>query len=116
VDCEWDLELVTSNGAYKYSIPFPLAVPLHRTQKFLKNEKANETQLKVTMAPTTQKQWSVKGKENRFDELKFEEGEIPAVGDNDVLVKLHGASLNYRDLVIPQGYVSFSLKYIKEQG
>jgi NADPH:quinone reductase-like Zn-dependent oxidoreductase len=63
------------------------------------------------MAPTTQKQWSVKGKENRFDELKFEEAEIPAVGDNDVLVKLHGASLNYRDLIIPQGKYPFALNF-----
>ena len=51
------------------------------------------------MAPTTTKQWIFKGT-NGFDDLAFTEAEIPPVGENDVLVHLRGASLNYRDLII----------------
>ncbi|PNS18900.1 Quinone oxidoreductase-like protein 2 [Sphaceloma murrayae] len=59
------------------------------------------------MAPTTQKQWTVQGKGN-FDNLKFNESAaVPKIGDNDVLVKFHGASLNYRDLIIPKGLYPF---------
>jgi hypothetical protein len=53
------------------------------------------------MAPET-KQWKVQGKQNGFDELVFSSGPIPKVGENDVLVKLHAAALNYRDLIIPK--------------
>jgi NADPH:quinone reductase-like Zn-dependent oxidoreductase len=36
-----------------------------------------------------------------IDSLRLvESGPIPDLGDSDVLVKLHAASLNYRDLVI----------------
>lgn len=54
------------------------------------------------MAPTTQKVWTVAGKTKGFAELSLKEAEVPKVGDYEVLVKLEGASLNYRDLVIPQ--------------
>ena len=54
------------------------------------------------MAPSTTKQWTVEGK-NGFDSLKFhEKADIPALGDHDVLVNFHYASLNYRDLIIPK--------------
>ena len=54
------------------------------------------------MAPSTTKQWSIVGKDG-FDSLKFEErAEIPSLGDHDVLVNFHYASLNYRDLIIPK--------------
>lgn len=37
-----------------------------------------------------------------FDALNFnKEFQLPQVGDHDVLVKFHAASLNYRDLIIP---------------
>jgi len=50
--------------------------------------------------PSTQKQWVISGQEG-FDSLKFQtDAPIPKVGENEVLVKLEGASLNYRDLVI----------------
>ena len=53
------------------------------------------------MAPTSTKQWNIVGK-NGFDSLKFTDGiEIPKLGDHDVLVNFHYASLNYRDLAIP---------------
>lgn len=52
--------------------------------------------------PSTQTQWVVTSKEKGFDGLVKEQGAVPQPGDNDVLVRLYGASLNYRDLIIPQ--------------
>ncbi|KEY66571.1 hypothetical protein S7711_09415 [Stachybotrys chartarum IBT 7711] len=57
--------------------------------------------------PKTVKQWNVIGT-NDFDSLKFSEQPLPGYGDKDVLVKLHAASLNYRDLVIPKGKYPFN--------
>lgn len=54
------------------------------------------------MAPSTMKQWAVTATDKGFDGLKFEDAPVPKVGDSDVLIKLHAASLNYRDLLIPQ--------------
>ncbi len=54
------------------------------------------------MAPTTTKQWSIAGKDG-FESLKFDDkAEIPTLGEKDVLVNFHYASLNYRDLIIPK--------------
>jgi NADPH:quinone reductase-like Zn-dependent oxidoreductase len=62
------------------------------------------------MAPSTTKQWTVQGKDG-FDSLKFDDkASIPKLGDKDVLVKLHAASLNYRDLAIPKGKYPFGVK------
>ncbi|KAI1139366.1 NAD(P)-binding protein [Hypoxylon sp. FL0543] len=63
------------------------------------------------MAPTTTKQWTVSGTDKGFDGLGLNEAPIPKVGDNDVLVKLHAASLNYRDLIIPKGQYPFATKF-----
>ncbi|KAB8074814.1 hypothetical protein BDV29DRAFT_172905 [Aspergillus leporis] len=63
------------------------------------------------MAPENMKQWSVQGKEKGFDELTYKDAPVPTVGDNDVLVKFHAASLNYRDLVIPRGMYPFALNF-----
>ncbi|KAH7068905.1 alcohol dehydrogenase [Paraphoma chrysanthemicola] len=62
------------------------------------------------MAPTTTKQWTVQGKDG-FESLKFnEKAQIPEIGEKDVLVKIHAASLNYRDLIIPKGKYPFPMK------
>ncbi|KZM19402.1 oxidoreductase [Ascochyta rabiei] len=62
------------------------------------------------MAPSTTKQWMIEGKDG-FDALKFNEGaSVPKVSDKDVLVKINGASLNYRDLIIPKGKYPFPAK------
>ncbi|KAI0517807.1 hypothetical protein F5B22DRAFT_101093 [Xylaria bambusicola] len=61
--------------------------------------------------PTTQKQWTVTGAGKGLDTLQFGDAEVPTVGDNDVLVKLHAASLNYRDLIIPRGQYPFPTKF-----
>lgn len=48
------------------------------------------------------KQWVVETKEKDFDGLSLKEAPVPKAGDYEVLVKLHAASLNYRDLIIPK--------------
>ncbi|RAO66506.1 uncharacterized protein BHQ10_002518 [Talaromyces amestolkiae] len=59
------------------------------------------------MAPAkTVKQWTVKGNVNGFDELKLDTAAFPECGENEVLVKLGAASLNYRDLMIPKAGLS----------
>ncbi|KAK5115596.1 hypothetical protein LTR85_009767 [Meristemomyces frigidus] len=58
--------------------------------------------------PSTQKQWTVGGTSG-FDDLKLNDSApIPELGDKDVLVKFHGASLNYRDLIILKGMYPFA--------
>lgn len=54
------------------------------------------------MAPSTMKQWTITGTDKDFNGLEFGEVQVPRVGDNDVLVKIQGVSLNYRDLIIPK--------------
>lgn len=51
-------------------------------------------------APTSVKQWVVADNKHEFNGLKLQDAPIPKVGDNDVLIKIHAASLNYRDLAI----------------
>ncbi|KAK4236500.1 putative zinc-type alcohol dehydrogenase-like protein yoga [Achaetomium macrosporum] len=58
--------------------------------------------------PNTQMQWLVQGTGRGFDGLVYQDAPVPKVGDTDVLVKLRGASLNYRDLLIPQGKYIFA--------
>jgi len=48
------------------------------------------------------KQWIVESPDNGFDGLVQQDAPVPQVGENEVLVKMHAASLNYRDLVIPK--------------
>ncbi|KAF2152407.1 NAD(P)-binding protein [Myriangium duriaei CBS 260.36] len=61
------------------------------------------------MAPSTQKQWTTTGKGSFHDTLKLNSSApVPSVGDNEVLVRFHGASLNYRDLIIPAGKYPFA--------
>lgn len=48
------------------------------------------------------KAWTVEGKDG-FESLKFNrKGSVPELGQHDVLVRFHYASLNYRDLIIPK--------------
>jgi len=56
----------------------------------------------------TMKSWFVAGKSG-FDSLEFKDVAVPELGDKDVLVKFHASSLNYRDLIIPQGKYSFGV-------
>ncbi|KAK1149639.1 hypothetical protein N8T08_005191 [Aspergillus melleus] len=59
--------------------------------------------------PTTTRQWTVVG-DNGLESLQYTEQPIPELGDKQVLVKIQGASLNYRDLLIIQGKYPFDLK------
>ncbi|KAJ5503354.1 Polyketide synthase enoylreductase [Penicillium fimorum] len=61
------------------------------------------------MPPSTMKQWVVQDQEHDFDGLVYTDAAVPKVGENEVLVKLHAASLNYRDLTIPKGIYPFPL-------
>ncbi|EEU37003.1 uncharacterized protein NECHADRAFT_52268 [Fusarium vanettenii 77-13-4] len=54
--------------------------------------------------------WTINGRENGIDELSFGSIPIPRLGDHDVLVRMRGASLNYRDLVIAEGKYPFGHK------
>jgi len=55
------------------------------------------------------KTWVVEG-QNGFDSLKLIDSPIPEVGGSEVLVKFHGLSLNYRDLVITKGKYPFPFR------
>jgi NADPH:quinone reductase-like Zn-dependent oxidoreductase len=57
------------------------------------------------------KQWTVSGTGKGFETLHFGEADVPKVGENEVLIKLHAASLNYRDLIIPRGLYPFPAKF-----
>lgn len=48
------------------------------------------------------KQWILQGKAENGD-LKIAESTLPELTSNDVLVKFHAASLNYRDIMIAEG-------------
>jgi hypothetical protein len=52
--------------------------------------------------PSKQKKCVIVGQGKELDELHFIEGPIPEVDEHGVLVKLHAAALNYRDLLIPR--------------
>lgn len=54
------------------------------------------------MAPSNQKQWVIASKDKDLDGLQLVDAEVPKCGENEVLVKMHAASLNYRDLAIPK--------------
>ncbi|KAI1766630.1 zinc-binding dehydrogenase [Hypoxylon sp. FL1150] len=59
--------------------------------------------------PKSAHQWNVAG-EDGIDTLKYSEQPVPDLGDNEVLVKLHGASINYRDIVIARGQYPWKSK------
>ncbi|KAK4653953.1 hypothetical protein QC762_510420 [Podospora pseudocomata] len=59
--------------------------------------------------PKTQKQWLITGADKGLDGLVYQDAPVPTPGDHEVLVHLRGASLNYRDLIIPRGMYPFPL-------
>ncbi|WKT53888.1 Polyketide synthase, enoylreductase domain [Fusarium oxysporum f. sp. vasinfectum] len=62
------------------------------------------------MLPKTQKQWVLNGS-NGFDSLEFQtDAPITSIGDREVLVRFHAASLNFRDLIIAKGHYPFPAK------
>ncbi|KAF4826596.1 Zinc-type alcohol dehydrogenase-like protein [Colletotrichum tropicale] len=62
------------------------------------------------MIPPTQKQWVLHGT-NGFNSLTFQpDAPVPSIGDREVLVQIHAASLNFRDLMIARGQYPFPIK------
>ncbi|KAI8631459.1 hypothetical protein F5Y19DRAFT_423813 [Xylariaceae sp. FL1651] len=61
--------------------------------------------------PSSMKQWIVTGTGKGFETLRYVDGDVPKVGENEVLIKVHAASLNYRDLIIPKGQYPFATKF-----
>ncbi|KAJ4129468.1 hypothetical protein NW765_016341 [Fusarium oxysporum] len=62
------------------------------------------------MIPQKQQQW-VLSDTNGFDSLEFQsDAPIPSIGNREVLVQIHAASLNFRDLMIAKGQYPFPLK------
>ncbi|KAL2139660.1 hypothetical protein VTI28DRAFT_4885 [Corynascus sepedonium] len=59
--------------------------------------------------PNTQKQWVIQSTGRVLDELVYQDASVPKLGQNEVLVKLRGASINFRDLLIPKGEYVFPL-------
>ncbi|KAK2011695.1 zinc-binding dehydrogenase [Colletotrichum eremochloae] len=59
--------------------------------------------------PSTIRQWNVVGQEG-FQSLRFSEQMLPEFGDSQVLVRLQGATLNFRDIVIPHGKYPWDVK------
>ncbi|KAI0837206.1 zinc-containing alcohol dehydrogenase [Hypoxylon sp. FL0890] len=59
--------------------------------------------------PKTTRQWNISGTYG-LETLKFTEQPVPQLGDTEVLVKIHGASLNDRDILVAQGEFSWDLK------
>ncbi|KAB2573730.1 putative alcohol dehydrogenase protein [Lasiodiplodia theobromae] len=64
----------------------------------------------MSSVPATQKEWRVQGQNGNDSLILNEQAPVPKLGDKDVLVKFHAASLNYRDLIIPRGMYPFALK------
>ncbi|KPM43662.1 hypothetical protein AK830_g2849 [Neonectria ditissima] len=58
--------------------------------------------------PTTVKQWNTSDQAG-FDSLKLSEKPLSELGDSQVLVKIQGVSLNYRDLIIANGNYPFGI-------
>ncbi|KPI39971.1 Zinc-type alcohol dehydrogenase-like protein [Cyphellophora attinorum] len=59
--------------------------------------------------PSTQKQWILCGTEKGLDEWQFRDAAVPQVGSHGVLVKMHAAGLNYREVLIPAGGFPYQL-------
>ncbi|KAI9170535.1 Zinc-type alcohol dehydrogenase-like protein [Paramyrothecium foliicola] len=60
--------------------------------------------------PRTTKAWTVGEASGNFESLKFDtERVIPELSDNEVLVRIHAASINYRDIMIAAGTYPFAL-------
>ncbi|KAL1409237.1 hypothetical protein Q8F55_006070 [Vanrija albida] len=56
--------------------------------------------------PTTQREWRIE-KFGGPQSLKLGDGPVPAIGDTEILVKLHALSLNSRDLAVATGKYIF---------
>ncbi|KAK6383432.1 hypothetical protein LTS17_002724 [Exophiala oligosperma] len=60
-------------------------------------------------APSVQKKWVIHGTKRGLDEYKLEQGPVAKPDGHQVLVKLHAAAINFRDIMIPRGDFPYSL-------
>ena len=51
--------------------------------------------------PTSQKQWILGGTKKGLEEWKMFDGPIPKLRGRGILVKMHAAAINYREILIP---------------
>ncbi|KAJ5611406.1 hypothetical protein N7510_008125 [Penicillium lagena] len=61
------------------------------------------------MATNLQKQWRVTRTDRTCNELQLVDAPVPTLGENEVLVRIHAVSLNFRDLMILRGDYPFPL-------
>jgi len=60
--------------------------------------------------PIIQKEWITSSTDKDFDGLVYQRSApVPKPSPSQVLVRIHGASLNYRDLIIPRGTYPFPI-------
>ena len=50
--------------------------------------------------PKTQKKWVISGTTKEIDEWQLVDGPVPTIDSYSVLVKMHAAAINFRDLMI----------------
>ena len=74
----------------------PLTLSLYRLPM------SNHFPIFIMSLPKMTKGWAIEGQDN-FDNLKFDTQQpLPELSDNEVLVRFHSASLNFRDIMIAQ--------------
>lgn len=54
----------------------------------------------VEVPPKSQKQWIINGTSKGIDEWQYRDGQVTQPDNYSVLVKLHAAAINFRDLMI----------------
>ena len=61
----------------------------------------------MVSVPRTMKAWKVEGVRGVDSLVLHEDVPVPEPGEHKVLVKFHAASLNFRDLAITNGKLSY---------
>ena len=66
-----------------------------------------EAEVTMVSVPRTMKAWKVEGVRGVDSLVLHEDIPVPEPGEHEVLVKFHAASLNFRDLAITNGKLSY---------
>jgi hypothetical protein len=72
------------------------------------NTRRDEHNANIMSIPSSAKAWVITNTKDGVNALKQETRPVQQPGSKEVLVKMKAASLNYRDLIIPQGLYPFS--------
>lgn len=104
VNVNWYIKGANATRYFYLKVPTSHTQTFQETLNFCMN---NNIVSSFTMSlPKTTESWTVEDK-GSFDALKFnKEGIIPEIPDNEVLVKMHAVSLNFRDLIITLVFLS----------